>query len=46
MIVQTIEATNRKELGKSNTGQYIHWSQELKLPDEINNQRRDPNFFD
>jgi hypothetical protein len=46
IIVQGIESTDKKELVKSNTGQYIHWNQELKLPDEINNQRRDPNFFD
>jgi hypothetical protein len=31
---------------KSITGQYIHWDQELRLPDEIINLRRNPEFFD
>jgi hypothetical protein len=31
---------------KSNICQYIHWNQELTLPDEIINPRRDTDFFD
>jgi hypothetical protein len=46
IIVQAIEPTNRKELVTSNTGHYINWNQELRLPVEIINPRRDPYFFD
>jgi hypothetical protein len=30
---------------KNNRGQHIHWNQEVKIPEEINNLRRDTNFF-
>jgi hypothetical protein len=45
IIVQSIEVNNRRNLIKSETGQYIHWNQELRLPDMINNSKRNPNFF-
>jgi hypothetical protein len=46
IIVQAIEANNRKNLIKWTNGQYIHWNQGLKLPDDINNPRKVPNLFD
>jgi hypothetical protein len=45
IVVQAIEANNRKNLIKCTNGQYIHWNQELKLTDDINNPRRDTNLF-
>jgi hypothetical protein len=46
IIAQVIEANNRKKLIKSISGQIIHWNQELRLPDEINNPIKFPNVFD
>jgi hypothetical protein len=46
IIAQAIEANNMKELIKSTTGQYIQWNQEPRLPDEVNNPKRDPELFD
>jgi hypothetical protein len=46
IIVQAIEANNRKKLVKSISGQFIHWNQELKLPDNIMNPRKFHNVFD
>jgi hypothetical protein len=46
ILVQAIEVCNRKELIKSTTEQYIHWNQEIKLPDEIRDPRRNPDIFD
>jgi hypothetical protein len=45
IIAQVIEANNRKNLMKSATGQSIHWNQKLRLPDTINNLKRNPEFF-
>jgi hypothetical protein len=42
--VEAIEENNRKNLIKSEAGQYIHWNQELRLLDMINNPKRNPNF--
>jgi hypothetical protein len=39
ILVQAIEACRRKELTKSMTGQYIHWNQEIRLPDDIRDPR-------
>jgi hypothetical protein len=43
IIAQAIEANNRKNIIKSTTGQYIHWNQEIRLPDNINDPRGAPN---
>jgi hypothetical protein len=45
IIVQVIEANNRRTLIKCETGQYIHCDQELRLPDMINNPKRNTEFF-
>jgi hypothetical protein len=34
ILAQAVEACNRKELIKSSTGQFIHWNQEIRLPDD------------
>jgi hypothetical protein len=39
IVVQVIEACRWKELTKSITGQYIHWNQEIRLPDDIRDPR-------
>jgi hypothetical protein len=39
IVVQAIEASRRKELTKSATGQYIHWNQEIRLPDDTRDPR-------
>jgi hypothetical protein len=39
IVVQAIEASRRKELTKSVMGQYIHWNQEIRLPDDIRDPR-------
>jgi hypothetical protein len=39
VVVQAIEASRRKELMKSATGQYIHWNQEIRLPDDLRDPR-------
>jgi hypothetical protein len=46
ILVQAIGANNRKKLVKSTSGQFIHWNQELRLPDDVNNRKRFPNIFD
>jgi hypothetical protein len=45
IFTQTIEANNQRNLIKSETGQYIHWNQELRLPDMPNNLKSNPEFF-
>jgi hypothetical protein len=45
IIVQAIAANNRRNLIKSQTGQNIHWNQELRLPDMIYNPKINPEFF-
>jgi hypothetical protein len=45
IIVQAIDAYNRKNLVKSINGQYIHWNQELNLSDDITNPRKFPDMF-
>jgi hypothetical protein len=42
IVAHEVEANNRKEIIKSTTGQYIHWNQEIRLPDNINDPRRAP----
>jgi hypothetical protein len=42
IVAQAIEANNREEVIKSTTGQCIHWNQEIRLPDNINDQRVTP----
>jgi hypothetical protein len=39
IIAQAIEANNRKNIIKSTTGQFIHWNQEIRLPDNIKDPR-------
>jgi hypothetical protein len=39
IVIQAIEANNRKEITKSTTEQCIHWNQEIRLPDNINDPR-------
>jgi hypothetical protein len=46
ILVQAIGANNRKKLVKSTIGQFIHWNQKLRLPDDVNNPKRLPNIFD
>jgi hypothetical protein len=46
ILVQAVEANHRKELIKSSTGQFIHWNQEIRLPDNILNPRREPKLFE
>jgi hypothetical protein len=46
ILVQTIEEDNREKLIKSKSGQYIHWDQEIRLPDDVLNPRKFPNVFD
>jgi hypothetical protein len=46
ILLQAIEANNRKKLVKSINGQFIHWNQELKLPDEVRNPKKYPSVFD
>jgi hypothetical protein len=46
ILLQAIEANNREKLIKSTSGQYIHWNQELRLPDDVLNPRKFPNVFD
>jgi hypothetical protein len=46
ILIQTNEANNRKKLFKSTSGQYIHWNQELRLPDGVINPRKFPIVFD
>jgi hypothetical protein len=46
IIAQAIESNNQRNLIKSETGQYIHWNQELRLPDIINNPKRNSEFSD
>jgi hypothetical protein len=45
IIVQAIDANNRKNLVKSINDQYIHWNQELNLPDDITNPKKFPDMF-
>jgi hypothetical protein len=45
IIVKAIETINWKYLSKSITERYIHWNQELRLPNDINNPRENPEFF-
>jgi hypothetical protein len=45
IIAQAIEANNWRNIIKSEIGQYIHWNQELKLPDKINNPKRNLEFL-
>jgi hypothetical protein len=45
IITEAVEATNRRILIKSDIGTYLHWNQELKLPNEIKNLRWDRNFL-
>jgi hypothetical protein len=40
IIIQAIEANNWRNLIKRETVKYIHWNQELRLPDMINNPKR------
>jgi hypothetical protein len=42
IVVQAIEANNRKNIVKSTTGQFIHWNQEIRLPDGIADPRHPP----
>jgi hypothetical protein len=42
IIAQAIEANNRKNIIKSTTGQFIHWNQEIRLPDNILDPRHAP----
>jgi hypothetical protein len=42
IIVQAIEANNRKNIVKSTSGQFIHWNQEIRLPDKILDPRHPP----
>jgi hypothetical protein len=42
IIVQAIEANNRKNIVKSTSGQFIHWNQEIRLPDNILDPRHAP----
>jgi hypothetical protein len=42
IVAQAIEANTRKEIIKSTTVQYIHWNQEIRLPDNIMDPRRAP----
>jgi hypothetical protein len=42
IVAQAIEVNNRKEIIKKTTGQYIHWNQEIRLSDDINDPRRAP----
>jgi hypothetical protein len=46
ILVEAIEANNREKLIKSTCGQYIHWNQERRLPDDFLNPRKFPNVFD
>jgi hypothetical protein len=46
LLVQAIEANDRKKLMKSTSGQYINWNQELRLPDDVLNLRKFPNVFE
>jgi hypothetical protein len=46
ILAQAVEANNRKEIIKSITGQYIHWNQEIRLPDNIMDPRREPEIFE
>jgi hypothetical protein len=46
ILVQAIKANNRKKLVKSTNGEYIHWNQELMVPDEILNPRKFPSVFE
>jgi hypothetical protein len=41
-----VEACTRKDLINSSTGQFIHWNQEIKFPDDINDLRSNPELFD
>jgi hypothetical protein len=45
ILVQAIEANNRKKLVKSISGQFIHWNRELRLPDEVRNPKPYPSVF-
>jgi hypothetical protein len=45
IIVQAREANNRKNLIKSTTGQFIHWNQEIRLPDGIDDPRHPPEIL-
>jgi hypothetical protein len=45
IIVQAIEANNRKNLIKSTSGQFIHWNQEIRLPDGIADPRHAPEML-
>jgi hypothetical protein len=42
IIVQAIEANNRENIVKSTSGQFIHWNQEIRLPDNILDPRHAP----
>jgi hypothetical protein len=42
IVAQAVEANNRKNIVKSTTGQFIHWNQEIRLPDNILDPRHDP----
>jgi hypothetical protein len=42
IVAPAVEANKRKEIIKSTTGQYIHWNQEIRLPDDIMDPRRAP----
>jgi hypothetical protein len=46
ILIQAIEANNRKKPVKSTNGQYIHWDQELSLPDDVLNPRKFPGVFE
>jgi hypothetical protein len=46
ILAQAIEANNRNRLIKSNSGSYMHWNEELKLPDDVRNPRRFQSPFD
>jgi hypothetical protein len=45
IIIQAIEANNQRNPIKVKTNQYIYWNQELRLPNMINNPRRNTEFF-
>jgi hypothetical protein len=45
IIARAIEANNRRNPIKSETGQCIHWDRELRLPDMFNNPKRNIEFF-
>lgn len=46
IISQAIQAANIKSLTKSNPGLYLHWNQELRLPDGIHNPKGNPKMLD